>query len=317
MTALGKLKQLSLLFSEKGIEDPAREAELLLTEILGIDKAQFHTNPPEINEKASQEIDSLAARRIAGEPMQYLIGHVEFYGLRIHVGEGVLIPRPETELLVEETIKLIKEGYGMQEDKAQKYKSAEVQKTEGRSQESEVRSRQTTSRHETDIAILDLCTGSGCIALAIAKGIPQAAIIGIDASEKALYYARKNAECNGIENVTFVKGDLFNPLGADIRFDCIVSNPPYIKRGDIGKLQVEIRDFEPLEALDGGEDGLDFYRRILNEAPNYLKKNGMVIFEIGLDQAGDIRELAATDGITDIRFVKDYAGIDRIFIGKK
>ena len=278
MTALAKLKELSLLFKREGIEDHAREAATLLTETLCIDKAALHTGPLEIDEKISQELDLFAARRIQGEPLHYIIGHVDFFGLRIDVGKGVLIPRPETELMVEEAIRLI------------------------------------TARHGS-LAVLDLCTGSGCIALTLAKEIQRAVVLGIDRSEKALSYARRNAQCNSIGNAVFIKGDLFNTLSADARFDCIISNPPYIRTNDISRLQKEI-GYEPIEALDGGEDGLDFYRRILDKAPRHLKKNGIVILEIGFNQADCIRRLAAQHGFKNISFVKDYAGIERIFIGE-
>jgi release factor glutamine methyltransferase len=278
VTALAKLKELSLLFKREGIEDHAREAATLLTETLCIDKAALHTGSLEIDEKISQELDLFAARRIQGEPLHYIIGHVDFFGLRIDVGKGVLIPRPETELMVEEAIRLI------------------------------------TAR-DGSLVVLDLCTGSGCIALTLAKEIQRAVVLGIDRSEKALSYALRNAQCNGIGNAVFIKGDLFNPLSADARFDCIISNPPYIKTNDISRLQKEI-GYEPIEALDGGEDGLDFYRRILDKAPRHLKKNSIVILEIGFDQADCIRRLAAQHGFKNISFVKDFAGIERIFIGE-
>ena len=286
MTALEKLKELARLFEGEGIEDAAREAALLLTEILRISKTKLHSSPPDIGETMLEKIDSFAARRIHCEPMQYIIGHVDFWGLRINVGKGVLIPRPETELLVEETIRLMR--------MIDRCKGEAVPRSVG-------------------LSILDLCTGSGCIALALAKEFPQSVVSGIDRSVQALAYASRNAEANGIGNVSFIEGDLFGPLRADASFDCIISNPPYIRRSDIPSLQKEIR-YEPLNALDGGEDGLDFYRRILNEAPRHLKKDGLVILELGFDQAEDVYRLAVSQGFKDIRFVKDYAGIDRIFV---
>jgi len=276
--ALDKLKELSLLFKREGIEDHAKEATTLLIETLSIDKVALHTSPLDIDEKISVAIDSYAARRVRGEPLQYIIGHVDFFGLRIDVGKGVLIPRPETELMVEEAIRLI------------------------------------TGR-DGSLAVLDLCTGSGCIAIALAKEFPHAVVLGIDRSDKALSYARRNAQCNGIDNALFIKGDLFALIKADARFDCIISNPPYIRTEDIFGLQKEIA-YEPIEALDGGEDGLFFYRRILAAAPRHLKKNGIVILEIGFDQADDIRRLASQHGLNNIVFMKDYAGVERIFIGE-
>ncbi|MGO9379809.1 MAG: peptide chain release factor N(5)-glutamine methyltransferase [Dissulfurispiraceae bacterium] len=283
MTALEKLKELASVFERAGIEDAAREAALLITETIGINKATLHACPPDIDDAASKVIDAFAKRRVQGEPIQYIIGHVDFYGLRIHVGKGVLIPRPETELLVEETVNLIK------------------------------RSGEMVSR-QIGLSVLDLCTGSGCIALSIAKSFLQANVYGIDTSAMALEYAKLNAEYNGIRNVTFIEGNLFSPLDSGVCLDFIVSNPPYIRRADIPRLQKEIVH-EPIEALDGGEDGLDFYKTILKEAFCYLKKNGRVILEVGFDQAEDIRRLAVSQGFKNIRFVKDYASIDRIFVG--
>jgi release factor glutamine methyltransferase len=279
VTALEKLRELAQNLEREGLSDAAREAELLLTAILKISKAELHSFPPDIPDAESREIDTLASRRIQGEPLQYIIGHVEFWGLRIHVGKGVLIPRPETELLVEETIKIVE------------------------------------ALHEKPLRILDLCTGSGCIALSLAKSIPGAYVYGIDKSALALSFANRNAEENGIRNIRFIQGDLFAPVGPDAEFDCIVSNPPYIRRADIPALQREIA-FEPVEALDGGADGLDFYRKILTEAPRHLRQNGLLVLESGFDQSEDIRKLAIEAGFRDIHFIKDYAGIYRIFVGR-
>jgi release factor glutamine methyltransferase len=297
VTAADKFKELSRLFELQGIEAPAKESELLITETVSITKARLFSSDHEISPELSRRIDALAARRLTGEPMQYIIGHVQFHGLFIHVGKGVLIPRPETELMVEQAIKLIKKNLG--------------------SQRPETGKQPHSAKHEPEITILDLCTGSGCIALALAGELSQSAVMGIDNSDEALTYARRNAGHNGMANVTFLKGDLFSPLEAGSAFDCIISNPPYIRHADINKLQIEIREHEPIEALDGGEDGLVVYRRIFREGPAYLRDNGMLILEVGADQADDIRRLAADAGFSDFSFVMDYAGIERIFVGKK
>jgi release factor glutamine methyltransferase len=152
--------------------------------------------------------------------------------------------------------------------------------------------------------------------LALDKMLPKAVVIGIDSSDAALSCALRNSEVNKATNVTFIKGDLFSPLEKGLKFDVIISNPPYIRRKDIDKLQIEIRDHEPREALDGGEDGLDFYRRIMLDARGFLKDDGMLILEIGMDQADEILKLATESGFKDIQFIKDYAGIERIFVGK-
>lgn len=282
MTSIDKLKEVSAYLESKGIKDAAKEAEILITETLHTDKSKLYTGSLEISEDTSKQIDALTSRRAQGEPMQYIIGHVDFYGMKINVGRGVLIPRPETELLVEETIKIL---------------------------------RSRIKHHTSRITILDLCTGSGCIAIAIAKHFPDADVYGIDKSVTAIQYANLNATENNVRNVHFIKGDLFEPVGK-MAFDCIVSNPPYIKTDDIQNLQREIKDYEPVDALNGGEDGLDFYRRIFRNAHKFLKENGIIILEIGHDQAGDMEKIAMNAGFKNVTFIKDYAGIKRILIGK-
>lgn len=282
MTALEKLKEVSAFLRSKGIKDHVREAEILLTEALQIKRHDLYTKNINLTEDLLKRIDNFSERRSKGEPIQYIVGYVEFYGLRINVGKGVLIPRPETELLVEEAIKLIRR-----------------QKTEDRE----------------GISILDLCTGSGCIAISIARHFPDVIIYGVDSSDIAIDYAKRNALDNGVKNVHFIKGDLFDGLD-DLTFDFIISNPPYIRSADIKDLQREIKEFEPLEALDGGEDGLDFYKRILRESKRFLKDKGTVILEIGYGQHDHIREIALKNGFRYINFIEDYSKIKRIFIGR-
>lgn len=276
MTALAKIKEIAVLFEQSGIEDPAREAEMLITGLLGIDRTALYTYDAEIPEDRAQHIDRLAVRRTRGEPIQYLMGSVLFFGLTIHVGSGVLIPRPETELLVDEAI------------------------------------RQMRRKATPHLTCLDLCTGSGCIALSMARHFPDAIVYGVDASEAAMVYATQNALANGVQNVRFKLGDLFAPVNT-LHFDCIVSNPPYVSHDEIKTLQREIREHEPMSALDGGRDGLDFYRRIFRDAPAYLKDNGIIMLEIGFGQSAAIRELALRSGFTQPRFIEDFAGIERVF----
>ena len=276
MTAIAKMKEIEVLFEQSGIEDPAREAEMLITGLLGIDRAALYTHDAEITEDRAQHIDRLAVRRTRGEPIQYLIGSVPFFGLTIYIGSGVLIPRPETELLVDEAI------------------------------------RQMRRKATPHLTCLDLCTGSGCIALSMARHFPDAIVYGVDASEAAMVYATQNALANDVQNVRFKLGDLFAPVNT-LHFDCIVSNPPYVSHDEIKTLQREIREHEPMSALDGGRDGLDFYRRIFRDAPSYLKDNGIIMLEIGFGQSAAIRELALRAGFTQLRFIEDFAGIERVF----
>ena len=193
MTAIDKLKEVSAFLKSKGIEDAAKEAEILIIETLRISKSKLYAGSFEMSEDESKQIDALASRRARREPLQYILGHVEFCGLKIKVGQGVLIPRPETELLAEEVIKAIS------------YQLLALSK-----KESESCCRLTAE--SCKLRILDLCTGSGCLALAIAKHFPDADVYGTDISKDAIRYANENARLNDIRNVTFLKGSLFEPL---------------------------------------------------------------------------------------------------------
>lgn len=171
--------------------------------------------------------------------------------------------------------------------------------------------------------ILDLCTGSGCLALALAKEFSDAQVCGIDISEIALGYARRNADSNGINNITFLQGNLFEPFTKLLTlnsklfsFDLIISNPPYIRSDDIKNLQTEIKDWEPLNALDGGTDGLDFYRAIIPTARGFLKNSGILMIEIGIDCADAVKKMFEGAGYSGIELIKDYAGIERIVVGE-
>ena len=217
--------------------------------------------------KQVQKINRLVAERITGKPLWYCVGDVDFYGYTLKVNESVLIPRPETEELV--------------------YVAKQL--------------------NLTGKTVLDLCTGSGAIAIAIKK-LTTANVYALDISESALEVAKQNATLNGAD-ITFIKSDMFENLG-ELKFDLIISNPPYIKSEDIPKLQKEVKDFEPLSALDGGEDGLDFYRIISNRAKDYLVDGGVLLLECGIGQAKDIAELLS--GYKTVEIIKDLEGIDRI-----
>ncbi|MFN3480517.1 MAG: peptide chain release factor N(5)-glutamine methyltransferase [Thermodesulfovibrionales bacterium] len=276
MTALDKLKEVSAILKTAGIEDAPKEAEILITETLGIDRTSLYSGRYKITEDDSRRIDSLLQRRLKREPLQYIFGHVEFLGLRFNIGRGVLIPRPETEMLAEEAIRILK------------------------------------SKKPSGANILDLCTGSGCIATTIARHLPESFVYGVDISEAALSYAEENALLNDVRNVRFLRGDLYEPLkiGPEIRFDMIISNPPYIRSEDIKSLQPEIRDWEPLEALNGGEDGLEYYRRIIGGCRDFLMDKGEVLLEVG-DSRGVI-DIARSYNMRVLSVIKDLSGIDRV-----
>lgn len=277
MTAFEKIKEITEALKNCGIDDAEIESEIIICDCLGIDKTILYRDNPVLSDEDVKKMDENTGRRIKREPLQYILGYVEFYGLKIKVGKGVLIPRPETELMAEEVIKKSKV-------QSPKFK------------------------------VLDLCTGSGCLALAIAKSFPEAEVYGTDISRQAIQYASENAKINNITNAGFFKGSLFNPVAQFAPFDIVVSNPPYIRSGDIPSLQPEVRDWEPRNALDGGDDGLYYYKEILKAAKRYIKQGTLIFLEAGEGQAGVIEMIACDKGYRDIRIVKDYAGIERIVI---
>jgi release factor glutamine methyltransferase len=223
----------------------------------------------------------MISRRCNREPLQYIIGNIDFLGLNLEVGEGVLIPRPETELMAEHAIKLLE------------------------------------ARNTKQKLVLDLCTGSGCMALAIAVKFQDALVYGVDISEKAIRYARINAERNNTENAFFYCGNLFSTVKKTRSFDLIISNPPYIKSDDIKDLQPEIRDWEPLSALDGGRDGLVYYREIVPAARQILNDSGILMLELGDGYAQSLKEMFENSGYSSIEILKDYSGKERIVLSEK
>jgi release factor glutamine methyltransferase len=289
MKAIDKIKEVTKELSPHGIEFAEREAELMIRYGLGIDPVNLYSNNPDLNDEDELLIHQMVTRRTEREPLQYIIGTVDFMNLKLEVGEGVLIPRPETELMAEYAIKIITN-----------YEPACRQ------------ARLQITNRDSSLSILDLCTGSGCLALAIAKEFPKAEIVGCDDSEDALNRAKKNAEINKVENVKFIKGDLFKVVRNDDLFDMIISNPPYIRTEEIKGLQPEVRDWEPLNALDGGEDGLDYYRLIIPESIQYLKNNGIVMFEHGDGQSDHIAVILDETGFRSIEMIKDYSGKERV-----
>ena len=289
MKAIDKIKEVTKALFPLEIESAEREAELMIRYGLHIDLVKLYSENPELGKEEELLIQQMINRRSEREPLQYILGSVDFMGLNIEVGEGVLIPRPETELMAEHAIKTII--------------NYELQITN--------RDSLPVTRYSS-LSILDLCTGSGCLALAIAKEFPESEVIGCDNSEDALNRAKRNAEINKVENVKFIQGDLFNPVSNKDPFDMIISNPPYIKTEDIKGLQPEVRDWEPLMALDGGTDGLDYYRLIIPESTQYLKNNGIVMFEHGDGQSDDIAAILDEKGFEEIEMIKDYSGKERV-----
>jgi release factor glutamine methyltransferase len=280
MKFLDLLRHAKEHLAKTGIENPVREGETLISHCLNTDRAILYRDNPDIPESHLAVIYELMQRRAQREPLHYILGSAEFYGLKIKVGSGVLIPRPETELLVEEAVK--------------KMSSYTIK--------------------NLPVRILDLCTGSGCIALALAATFPKAQVYGTDTSAVALHYAQENAGLNRIHNIEFIHGNLFEPIRTNLLFDLIISNPPYIKQSDLPNLQPEITNWEPVEALNGGEDGLEYYRAIIAKAHYYLKNDGFIMLELGKDQSGAVKQMAEGEGFKDIILKRDFAGIDRILI---
>jgi len=260
---------------EAGIADAKTDTFLLLEAAAGITKAEYLLDPDKQLTASEYELFvGFLKRRMQHEPCQYIIGHTEFYGLSFLVNEHVLIPRQDTELLVEEALK-------------------------------------TTAE---DSAVLDLCTGSGAVAVAIKHTHPGAAVTALDISKEALETAKKNAEQNGCE-IEFLLSDLFEELGTERKFDVIVSNPPYISETEYETLMPEVKDHEPSLALLAGEEGLDIYRRLIAEAPRYLAKGGALLVEIGCSQAEAVSRLFKENGFKEIKVIKDLAGLDRVVSG--
>ena len=227
-------------------------------------------------------LSDMVEKRKTGMPVQYITGVQEFMGLTFHVNENVLIPRFDTEILVEQVLKDIK-----------KY----------------------TDETGEPPRILDMCTGSGCIAISLARHSAAKDITAADISEKAIETAKKNAEQLGTEYIKFIVSDLFDNIGNN-KYDIIVSNPPYIRSGEIDKLMTEVKDFEPRLALDGTDSGLLYYEKITEKACDFLTDKGILAFETGCDQAKQVSEIMEEAGFKEISVKKDLAGLDRVVMGR-
>ncbi|AXU66246.1 peptide chain release factor N(5)-glutamine methyltransferase [Clostridioides difficile] len=277
------IKDIIIKYSDKlkDISDtPRLDTELLLQKTLGVDRLYIHLNlNKELTEEQKTKFIGFAEERLNGRPIAYIVENKEFMGLDFFVKEGVLIPRPDTETLVEEIIEICRE--------------------------------------KKDVSILDIGTGSGAITISLAKYIENSKIMSFDVSEIALEIAKKNAIINEVgEKIKYINSDLFTAISdSNIKFDIIVSNPPYIKKQDIETLHKQVKDYEPYNALEGGEDGLDFYRRITEQGKKYLNKRGILAYEVGHNQAEDVINIMKSNGYKKIYTKKDIQGIDRVVIG--
>lgn len=289
MPSAQSIKTILLSATSKLINEDARfEAQLLLQQALNVNRAWLiaHENDA-IKPNINAVFEALLNRRLAGEPMAYILGSREFYGLDLLVTPDTLIPRSDTETLVEAALAKIPPS-----DTTQKQ----------------------PFRRNGELIILDLGTGTGAIALAIAKNHPQTIIVAADASKDALEVARRNAQNLSIDNIEFVLSNWFESLGNQ-RFDLIVSNPPYIEENDAHLTQGDLR-FEPISALASGTDGLDDIRQIVNDCLIYLNPQGWLMLEHGYNQAERVADLMAEAGLTNIETIKDLGNNDRITIGK-
>lgn len=266
---------------EAGVENAQLEARELVCAASGKSREQYYRDMALYASDAMEEkLDQLVQRRIAGEPVAYIIGEWEFYGLTLSVNQDVLIPRMDTEVLAERAILLARAaGEGAR--------------------------------------VLDLCAGSGCVGLAVATNVPQCRVVLADLSEAALKTCKQNIRrCDLNARVTCVQADALQPPdGALWDFDVIACNPPYIPTGDLAGLDPSVRDFEPRSALDGGPDGLDFYRAVASQWGPALRLGGSLLFEVGIGQAPDVENLMTEHGFTDIQSSQDTQGIWRVVEG--
>lgn len=291
MLAMGE-KQLM----DSDIADATRDCKILYCYMMDIPFSKIILEYQEVlQDRLCDKYFELIDRRSKGEPVQYIMGSQEFMGLEFIVNENVLIPRQDTETLVEDALEIINTGTLRGED-------------------------MDVKRKEWDI--LDLCTGSGAIGVSLARIANKVNVTCSDISEGAIKVAKENAQKHGVaKSVKFEQGDLFKPFSKHFRkqkFDMIISNPPYIKSSVIPTLQKEVCEHEPISALDGGESGLDFYERIVSGVGSHLRKSGVLLLEIGHDQGEAVSGLLSRNGeFTSIRVLKDLANRDRIVFAKK
>jgi len=281
-TILNLIRWTDERFRKEGMSTPRLEAEVLLAETLGLDRVGLYTHfdqPLQPGELA--RFKKVIQRRLRHEPLAYILGKKEFWSLKFQVTPAVLIPRPETEILVSEALRVLT----------------------------------LLNQFRLSLHILEIGTGSGAISVALAKELPSVEIVATDLSEKALSIAEKNARQNGVrEQIRFLQGDLFNPLEEGLRFDLVLTNPPYIPQEHFSALPPEVRDFEPRMALDGGKDGLAFFRRALPQVGKFLHPGGWFLAEIGAGQDQEIRKMTeATPDLLSSDFAPDLAGRQRVF----
>ena len=269
MKVFQALRKTEEMFKNKGVADYKSDARFLMQYFLNCSTSEYILRQ---QDEVSDSFFELAERRISGVPVQYITESAEFMGLDFYVNENVLIPRQDTEILVEKALNFLKD--------------------------------------KKNLKVYDVCTGSGCIAVSVSK-LANTKVTAVDISEKALQVAKINAEKN-MADVTFIKDDILNTRLDFSGSDLILSNPPYIRTKEIEKLDVTVKCAEPFIALDGGDDGLTFYRKISKIAYENLNSGGAIIFEIGFDQGNDLMEILEKQGFKNVEIIKDYGGNDRV-----
>lgn len=268
------------ILADAGITDAEYDSFALLEYITGMDRTAYILNGSKsVPEDITERYDAVIDRRSSHIPLQHITGQAWFYGRSFNVNSDVLVPRQDTEVLVSEALKVI----------------------------------------NAKDSVLDMCTGSGCIIITIALEKKLGRALGADISEAALKVASGNREKLGADDVTFVKSNIFSDINVndDELFDVIVSNPPYIATGEIETLTEEVRIHDPYIALDGLEDGLHFYREITQQSMNYIKSGGWLLYEIGCTQAHDVSDIMSEYGYSNIKVIKDLAGLDRVVMGQR
>ncbi|MDF1612396.1 peptide chain release factor N(5)-glutamine methyltransferase [Stygiobacter electus] len=280
LNVLDAINLSSTYLEKKNISSPRLNAELLLAEVLSCKRIDLYLSfDRPLTEHEINDYREFIRRRGNHEPLQYIIGKAEFYGNEFIVNENVLIPRPETEILVDEVI--------------------------------------AKNVNSSSLKILDVGTGSGIIAVSLAKELITANFDAFDVSEEAVNIALKNASLNGVsDKINFFVADIFNYEGNNDYYDIIVSNPPYISHEDYNNLEIDVKEYEPKISLTDLQDGLTYYKTIINKSSKWLKKDGYLFFEIGYNQGKDVENLM-NEYFYDIKVVKDFQNFDRVIYGVK
>lgn len=283
----GVLKHTQETLAAAGVPEPEADAQVLVAYVLGVDRLNLFLDMDRfLTSTEEKTLAGLIRERTKREPIQYILGEQEFWSLSFRVTSGVLIPRPETEIMVEAVLNTVKKQ-GIPPD---------------------------------GLTILDLCTGSGILAVVLARELPGADIYAVDISKEALFVAMENARRHKVSDpITFLQGDLFAPLADQgVSFDLIVSNPPYIPREMFPGLLPEVRDYEPRLALDGGPDGLDVIRKIIIQSAAHLKVGGWFFLEIGDGQGVEVlKEFERRKAFGNVSIIRDYCGIDRVVCARR